>query len=64
MKRSERIQFHNEEASALRGIAALAQGTPGSRQCLAAARDHDALAEAARVGDYPHPSEQIIGTDI
>jgi hypothetical protein len=64
MKRSERIQFHTEEAAALRSTAALAKGTPGSRECLAQARDHDSLAEAARAGDYPHPSEQIIGTDI
>ncbi|QKW31502.1 hypothetical protein HUT11_35660 (plasmid) [Streptomyces seoulensis] len=64
MKRSERIQFHTEEAAALRVTAATASGTPGARQCLAAARDHDSLAEAARVGDYPHPSEHIVGTDI
>lgn len=64
MKRSERIQFHTEEAAALRATAALATGTLGSRECLAQARDHDALAEAARVGDYPHPSDQINGTDI
>jgi hypothetical protein len=64
MKPSEKVQFHTEEAAALRNTAALAPGTPGSRQCLAAARDHDSLAEAARVGDYPHPSEHIAGTDI
>lgn len=64
MKRSERIQHHTTEAASLRTTAALAPGTPGAAQCLANARDHDALAEAARVGDYPDPSEQIIGTDI
>ena len=64
MKRNERIQFHTEEAASLRATAALAPGTPGGRECLAQARDHDALAEAARVGDYPHPSEHIVGTDI
>lgn len=64
MKRSEAISYHTEEAAALRATAALADGTPGSRQCLAQARDHDSLAEAARVGDYPHPSEHIVGTDI
>jgi hypothetical protein len=64
MKRSERIQFHNEEAASLRATSALAPGTPGASQCLSQARDHDSLAEAARVGDYPHASEHIVGTDI
>lgn len=63
MSRSSRIQFHTEEADALRATAAEAPGTPGASQCLAAARDHDSLADAARVGDYPHPSEHIVGTD-
>jgi len=63
-KRSELAQFHTEEAAALRSTASLAPGTPGSQQCLAAARDHDSLAEAARVGDYPHSSDHIVGTDI
>jgi hypothetical protein len=64
MKRNDRIRFHTEEATALRSTAALAPGTPGGRECLAQARDHDSLAEAARVGDYPHPSEHIVGTDV
>ncbi|MCX5336900.1 MULTISPECIES: hypothetical protein [unclassified Streptomyces] len=64
MARNDRAQFHNEEASALRATAALAPGSPGSRECLAQARDHDALAQAARVGDYPHSSEHIVGNDI
>lgn len=64
MSRSRRIQFHTEEATALRATAAEAPGTPGARQCLSQARDHDSLAEAARVGDYPHPSEHIVGTDF
>lgn len=53
MKRTEAIRFHNEEAAALRATAALAEGTPGSRQCLSHARDHEDLADAARVGEYP-----------
>lgn len=60
----QRIQFHTEEAAAARALAETAPGTPGARQCLDNARDHEALAEAARVGDYPHPSEQIVGLDI
>jgi hypothetical protein len=63
-KRCQLAQFHTEEAAALRSTASLAPGTPGSQQCLAAARDHESLAEAARVGDYPHPSEHIVGTDV
>lgn len=64
MKRSELIQFHTDEAASLRATADTAPGTPGAAQCRAAARDHDSLAQAAHVGDYPHPSEQITGTDI
>lgn len=58
-----RVQFHTEEAAAARALAARAPGTPGAQQCLANARDHESLAEAARVGDYPHSSEHIVGTD-
>lgn len=64
MSRSSRIQSHTQEAASLRSTAAAAPGTPGAGQCLAAARDHDSLAETARVGDYPHPSDHIVGTDI
>ncbi|MGW2090374.1 hypothetical protein [Streptomyces sp. NPDC001880] len=53
MKRSEAIQFHTEEAAAADRLAGLAPGTPGARQCASNARDHRAMAEAARVGDYP-----------
>lgn len=52
MKRSEAIQYHQEEAAAARRLAAEAPGTPGSRQCLSNARDHEDLAEAARLYDY------------
>ncbi|WP_416975641.1 hypothetical protein [Streptomyces sp. 4F14] len=59
-----RIEYHTKEAADLRTTAATAPGTPGARQCLALARDHDALADAARAGDYPSPADHIIGTDI
>ncbi len=64
MKRSERIQFHTEEAAALDRTAALAPNTPGARQCTELAADHRAMAEAARAGDYPHPTDHITSTDI
>lgn len=52
MKRSEAIKFHTQEAAAARSLAAQAAG-PGSRELLAQASDHDSMAAAARVGDYP-----------
>lgn len=52
MKRSEAIQYHEEEATSYRRVAAEAPGTPGASQCLSHARDHEDMAEAARVGDY------------
>lgn len=55
MNRSELIQYHTEEAAALRET--------GGSHALSWASHHEDLAEAARVGDYPHPSEQITGTD-
>lgn len=64
MNRSERIQFHTEEAASYDRTAALAPNTPGGRQCAELAADHRDLAEAARVGDYPHPSDHIVGTDV
>jgi hypothetical protein len=57
MKRSKAIQYHEEEAASYRRTAAEAPGTPGARQCLAAARDHADLAEAARLNDYPENLE-------
>jgi hypothetical protein len=64
MNRSELIKFHTEEAASYERSAALVPGTPAGRQCAELAADHRDLAEAARVGDYPHPSEHIVGTDI
>lgn len=57
MKRNEAIQYHQEEAAALRRTAAEAPGTPGARQCLSHANDHDNLATAARLHDYPEDLE-------
>jgi hypothetical protein len=57
VKRKDAIQFHTEEASAARKIAAQAPGTPGASQLRANVRDHENLAEAARLYDYPEDLE-------
>ncbi|MFJ8583646.1 hypothetical protein ACIRD2_03160 [Streptomyces sp. NPDC093595] len=57
MKRSEAIQFHTEEATTLDRTAALAPNSPGGRQCAELANDHRAMADAARLGDYPEDLE-------
>lgn len=57
MKRYEAIQHHQEEAASYRRAAAEETGTPGSGQCLSHARDHDSMADAARLHDYPEDLE-------
>lgn len=52
MGRKETVNYHQQEAAAARQLADQAEG-PGRSELLAQARDHDAMAEAARVGDYP-----------
>jgi hypothetical protein len=52
MKRSEAVAFHQQEAAAIRRTAAEAPGSRSSELLLEQASDHDAMAEAARVGDY------------
>src|SRR5690606_36770236 len=52
MGRKETVSYHHQEAAAARLLAAQADG-PGRGDLLEQAQDHDAMAEAARVGDYP-----------
>lgn len=57
MKRTDAVKFHTQEAAAARNRAAGAPGTPGGRELLAQARDHESMADAARLGDYPEDLE-------
>jgi hypothetical protein len=52
MGRKETVSYHQQEAAAARQLAAQADG-PGRGDLLEQAQEHDAMAEAARVGDYP-----------
>ncbi|MFD0403386.1 hypothetical protein ACFVHI_35525 [Kitasatospora sp. NPDC127121] len=51
MKRSDVVRQHLEDAAAYERAAETATG-PAREELLASARDHQALADAARVGEY------------
>ncbi|MFE2911419.1 hypothetical protein [Kitasatospora indigofera] len=52
MKRSDVVRRHLEDAAGFEGLANNATG-PERLEYRALARDHQALADAARVGEYP-----------
>lgn len=57
MNRTDAIEFHTEEAEAARDLAAMCTTGPAVNELLASANDHDVLADAARLNDYPETLE-------